>query len=198
MFNKDFENGPHKKKKKKWKKWERGRKSSCVARAKMRMLVLSAQGLPILETAQHPKELNSSMTLDLLSRPQRSLGLCYSAEEKKVAAHGPPSMFTHPSSLLSLSGTRVWVSLSKDCLQPAGFYFAEAYRAQVPQIFTSAKTSPLPMISDSPITNTTLQQRIGTVTLHFSIRKKEIQKYFKNYACKEFHLSFLIKINLKF
>ena len=46
--------------------------------------------------------------------------------------------------------------------------------------------------------NTTLQQRIGTVTLHFSIRKKEIQKYFKNYACKEFHLSFSIKINLKF
>ena len=153
---------------------------------------------PILETAQHPKELNSSMTLDLLSRPQRSLGLCYSAGEKKVAAHGPPSMFTHPSSLLSLSGTRVWVSLSKGCLQPAGFYFAEAYRAQVPQIFTSAKTSPLPMISDSPLTNTTLQQRIGTVTLHFSIRKKEIQKYFKNYACKEFHLSFSIKINLKF
>ena len=61
-----------------------------------------AQGLPILEMAQRPKELNPSMTSDLLSRLQRSLGLCYSAREKKVAAHRPPSRFTHPSSLLSL------------------------------------------------------------------------------------------------
>ena len=35
-----------------------------------------AQGLPILEMAQRPKELNPSMTSDLLSRLQRSLGLC--------------------------------------------------------------------------------------------------------------------------